>query len=121
MNWTKEDLDNLDRRTRKRMTMHNAHHPKACVERLYLPRAKGGRGLISARDAVEKEVSGLRSKIDKAEEPLLQNVREASPVQKPKDDETTHSRSEARLNFWRDKPLHGKFLFIAEGQPQETE
>ena len=43
------------------------------------------------------------------------------PVQKPKDDETTHSHSEARLNSWRDKLLHGKFLSIAEGQPQETE
>ena len=63
------------------MTKHNAHHPKACVERLYLPRAKGGSDLISARDAVEKEVSGLRSYIDKAEEPLLQNVREANLVE----------------------------------------
>ena len=103
------------------MTMHNAYHPKDCVERLYLPRANGGRGLISARDAVEKEVSGLRSYIDKAEEPLLQNVREANLVQKPKDDETTHSRSETRLNSLRDKPFHGKFFSIAEGQPQETE
>ena len=59
--------------------------------------------------------------IDKAEEPLLQNVHEANLVQKPKDDETTHSRSEARLNSWRDKPFHGKFLSISEGQPQETE
>ena len=42
-------------------------------------------------------------------------------MQKPKDDETTHSHSEARPNSWRDKPLHGKFLSIAEGQPQETE
>ena len=119
MNWTKEDLDNLDRRTRKPMTMHNVHHPKACVERLYLPRAKGGRGLISARDAVEEEVSGLRSYIDKVEEPLLQNFREDNLVQKPKDDETTHSCSEARLNSWRDKPLHGKFLPIAEGNPKK--
>ena len=80
VNWTKEDLDNLDRSTRKLMTMHNAHHPKACVVRLYLPRAKRGKDLISARDAVEKEVSGLRSYIDKAEEPLPQNVREANLV-----------------------------------------
>ena len=29
VNWTKEDLDNLDRRTRKLMTMHSAYHPKA--------------------------------------------------------------------------------------------
>ena len=41
VNWTKEDLDNLDQRIRKLMTMHSAYHPKA-----YPPRAKGGRGLI---------------------------------------------------------------------------
>ena len=88
--------------------------------RLYLPRAKRGKGLISARDAVEKEVSALRSYIDRAEEPLLQKVREANLVQKTKDDKTTYSRSEARLICWRDMPLHGKFLSIAEGQPQES-
>ena len=84
------------------MRMHSAHLPKACVERLYLPRGKGGRNLINVRDALEKEVSGLRSYIDKAGEPPLQNV---SEVQHLKDDETIHSRNES----------------IAEGESQETE
>ena len=29
VNWTKEDLDNLDRRTMRLTTMHSAYHPKA--------------------------------------------------------------------------------------------
>ncbi len=40
--WTKEDLDVMDRRTRKPMTMNGMLHPRANVSRLYLPRSEGG-------------------------------------------------------------------------------
>ena len=41
------------RRVRKLMTMHNALHPKSEHRQArYLPRREGGRGLISAADAV---------------------------------------------------------------------
>ena len=52
--------------------MHSAAHPKHCVERLYLSCAKIEEAFnTSVLDAVEKEVSGLRSYIDKAEKPLV--------------------------------------------------
>ncbi|KAI5744236.1 hypothetical protein M8J76_000423 [Diaphorina citri] len=40
--WTKTDLQALDRQTRVLMTQHRIHHPRSCMERLYLPRAMGG-------------------------------------------------------------------------------
>ena len=42
ISWTKIELEELDRRTRKLMTMCGEHHPKADVDRLYLKRREGG-------------------------------------------------------------------------------
>ena len=38
MEWTKEELANLDRMTRKIMSMNGARHTRRNVARLYLPR-----------------------------------------------------------------------------------
>ena len=46
INWTTADLKKLDRKTRKLLTMEKMRFPKADIDRLYLPRASGGRGLI---------------------------------------------------------------------------
>ena len=43
--WTKQELRDLDRRTRKLLTMNGGFHPRDCVARLYVPRKDGGRGL----------------------------------------------------------------------------
>ncbi|CAG7827145.1 unnamed protein product [Allacma fusca] len=45
VDWTKEEITHLDRRTRKILTMNGALHPKADVDRLYVSRKDGGRGL----------------------------------------------------------------------------
>ena len=41
-----EETRKLDRKARKLLTMERMHHPRADVDRMYLPRNKGGRGLI---------------------------------------------------------------------------
>ena len=46
INWQINDIKKLDTKTRKFLTMYGMHHPKADVDRLYLPRNEGGRGLI---------------------------------------------------------------------------
>ena len=45
IDWTKEELKELDRKTRKYLTIYNSLHPRESVARLYLPRKLGGRGL----------------------------------------------------------------------------
>ena len=45
--WTREKLKQMDPRTGKLMTMHKALHPRDDVDRLYLSRKKGGKGLVS--------------------------------------------------------------------------
>ena len=48
--WTKEELGKMDRKTRKLVTVYRTLHPQADVDRLYIKRSIGGRGLISIED-----------------------------------------------------------------------
>ena len=45
INWTRAELENMDRKKRKRMAIYGMLHPQAGVDHLYLPRRCGGRGL----------------------------------------------------------------------------
>ena len=47
LKWNTYELKSLDLRTRKFMTMHGALHSKSDIERVYITREMGGRGLIS--------------------------------------------------------------------------
>ena len=45
--WTQQELENIDRRTRKMMRLYDAMHPRADVDPLYVRKDEGGRGLMS--------------------------------------------------------------------------
>ena len=47
IDWTKEEVRELDRVTRKLMFEHSALHPKSNVIRLYMKRKNGGRGILA--------------------------------------------------------------------------
>jgi len=53
--WPINALEELDRQTRKLLTIHRGLHPRSDVDRLYLPRQKGGMGLCSVLDVVREE------------------------------------------------------------------
>ena len=55
IDWTKQELQNIDRKTRKVMTVYKALHPKADVDKLYVHRKDGGRGLMSIEDTIAYE------------------------------------------------------------------
>jgi hypothetical protein len=46
INWHQEEIQKLDRKTRKMLTIHGQHHPRAHIYRLYVPRKEGGRRLM---------------------------------------------------------------------------
>ena len=58
VSWRKSELQAIDRKTRKLFTMYGALHPKSDVDRLYIPRKEGGRGLISIEDCVQLAIRG---------------------------------------------------------------
>ena len=50
VNWCQE-LQKLDRKTRKLLTIHGQHQPKTNLDRLYVPRKQGGRDLMKLEEA----------------------------------------------------------------------
>lgn len=58
------------------MTMYRALHPQADADRLYIKRAEGGRGMISAEDCVEIEINSLNKYIEGSIERLLKAVKD---------------------------------------------
>ena len=59
VSWRNSELQAIDRKTRKLLTIYRALHPKSDVDRLYIPRKEGGRGLISRKDCVDLAIRGL--------------------------------------------------------------
>ena len=57
--WTKEELQIMDRKTGKLMTLHHALHSQADVDWLYFKRSEGSRGLTSVEDSVKSEINSL--------------------------------------------------------------
>ena len=41
-----EEIKQIDSKTRKMLTVYKMHHPKADIDRLYVKRKEGGRGLL---------------------------------------------------------------------------
>ena len=110
VSWRKSELQAIDRKTRKLFTIYGALHPKSDVDRLYVPRKEGGRGLIFNEDCVELAIRGLEVYVHGSEERLIQAVRgdkidglEVASVLK-------RSKKEKRLEDWEKKVLHGQYL-----------
>ena len=53
------------------LTILNGFHPKSNVDRLYLSRSEGGRGLIGVQNAVETAILGLKNYVRNTKEKLL--------------------------------------------------
>jgi hypothetical protein len=52
INWKTEEIKKIDRKTRKMLIMYKTHHPKADIDRLYVKRKEGGRGLLQIEVAL---------------------------------------------------------------------
>jgi hypothetical protein len=65
----------MDRKTRKMLTIHGQHHPRADTNRLYVPRKEGGRGLIQVEGAYIAENLNLVEYVGSKEDQLIQLVR----------------------------------------------
>ena len=75
LKWTREELKQMDQRTRKLMTMHKALHPRDDVDRLYVSRKVGGRGLASIEGTVDASIQRLENYIEKHERGVITTIR----------------------------------------------
>ena len=53
LKWTREELKQIDQRTRKLMTLHKALHPRYYVDRQYVSRKERGRGRARIEESVD--------------------------------------------------------------------
>ena len=70
--WRKSQLHAIDRKTRTFFTIYGALHPNSDIDRLYIPRKKGGRGLIFVEDGVELAIRALEVYVHGKAERLIQ-------------------------------------------------
>ena len=74
VNWQMSEIRKLDTKTRKLLSMERMNHPKADVERMYLPREGSGRGLTPLELVFKTTTVGLNSYLEQTEDPLLKLV-----------------------------------------------
>jgi hypothetical protein len=75
VNWRQEELQKLDRKSWKLLTIHGQHHPKANADLLYSPRIQVGRCLMQLEEAYTVQIIKLVEHMDRKEDPLTQFVR----------------------------------------------
>lgn len=116
--WNKEELQEIDRKSRKIITMNKELLPRSDVARIYVPRKKGGRGLISCESCVRREENNLSWYVNNSGELLLKkvgdsnvvNISEAVDPKKNKVNEEKESENE-----WKQKRMHGQYVREKEG------
>ena len=103
LKWTRDELRQTDQRIRKLMTMHKALHHRDDMDKLYVPRKEGGRGLASIEDRVDTSIQRLQDYIEKHERRLITAIRN-NP------DNTIDKRmTKTRKQKWEGKQLYGRF------------
>ena len=109
LEWTDSELKAMDVKTRKRLTMNGAFHIRSNVDRLYMKRKVGGRGLMSVEECVRSEELALREYVRASEEPMLMEVAVNTVEGEPKlnfKNRMADQRKERLLG----KNLHGRFF-----------
>ena len=103
LKWTREELKQMAQRIRKLMTICKALHPRDDVDRLYVSRKEGGRGLASIEDTVDSSIQRLEDSIEKHERGLIITIRVDT-------DNTINERMTTnRKQKWEGKQLYGRF------------
>ena len=71
LQWKESEMKDVDRKSRKTMTMDGALNPKSDVDRLYIKRREGVRGLLSMENCVRKKENILSFYVSISEENLI--------------------------------------------------
>ena len=83
--------------------MHKALHPRDDVDRLYVSRKEGGRGLASIEDSVNASIQRLKDYIQKHEGGLITATRHET------ENMMNNRMTIARKQKWEGKQLYGRF------------
>ena len=101
LEWSSTELNQLDVKFRKLLSMNGAHHLKADIIHLYLPRHLVQRGFVSLLDVVECEKRSLSYYLHGATKSLLccaRNILQI-PIMGGEDDYVTEARQQQLLQY----------------------
>ena len=80
VDWKNSELLNMDRKTRKVLNMYQPLHSRSNVDRLYLRRSEGGKGLPSLEEYVSAERRSLGQYLKMNEDEWLRSAWEEGLV-----------------------------------------
>ena len=113
VNWSQTDLDTMNRKTRTLMTKFRKHHAKGCVDRLYLPRSEGGRGLLDISNLCHSQITTLKNYFKSSQDPIHQLIvhldKDYTPLKLAGNIELPVINIKSRTENWLAKPLYGQF------------
>lgn len=134
----------MDRQTRKLLNIHGALHPRADIDRLYIPRKNGGRGMHSLETSHAITMTGLNTYIKlKKKDKFMSMVyrqseesKEANSQDEDQEGESSkepetkrvksikeqmkHRKKEEQITKWKDKVMHGQIAKEAEKETIST-
>ena len=119
--WRFDELKELDRKTRKLLTMYKGLHPKSDVDRLYVSRKEGGRGLMSCESTIRNEENNLGWHLKNSNENLLQGVKHVRILKFKGNISKKYSKkslNEKRVENWKEKQMYGRFI---RDMPEDTD
>ena len=95
------------------MTMHKALHPRYNVDKLYVSRKEGGRGLASIEDSVDASIQGLEDYIETRR-------RLVSATRNDTDNTKSNRTTITRRQKWEEKLLYGRFKRLINISHEKT-
>ena len=90
--------------------MYDGLYPKSNVDRLYLKREDGERGLISVGDCISEEKNGLGLHARDSLEKLIMFEKTELKLTECIETGLQKTRRELKINNWHAKLLHGQFI-----------
>ena len=111
--WKASELKDLDRKSRKTMTMYGGLYPKSDVDRLYVKRKEGGRGLISVERCIREEEKSLGIYVANLEDNLIRGVLTAQTINTRESITSVEFKKQREKEVkekWSEKRMHGQFI-----------
>jgi hypothetical protein len=125
-------------KTRKMLTMYKMHHPKADIDRLYVKRKEGGRGLVQVEGAYKTEIINIVEYLNRvykggqfvnivknheSSQPnmnsmvkltakITEGLNQLNEKNDTKQDEIQHMKAtlgEVLKKTWKNKAMHGQY------------
>jgi len=139
INWRIEEIQQIDRKIRKMLTMYKMHHPEADTDRLYVKRKEGGRGLVQFEAAYKAEINNIAEylntkykedqfvnivKVHESTQPnmnsilksatkILEELNQLNGMNDAKQDGMQNTKGrlgEVLKKKWKNKVMHGQYI-----------